>query len=177
MLNKCKYPLLTLGFALAGCAAPGSGVPPEVLAIDASTPYATIKPLHELDRRSALSIGEYGLCKPIPLLSVGIREERWASVFQSKAEQTDGVRVKAGTPVLISYSFYISDTRCTVVGMTVLEAAKKYTISGERQFSGSLLPVSTGCTLQLMDEATKQPQLLLPVRPNGQQRCEVENRQ
>ena len=149
---------------LIGCSTPPSA---DKSGLSNDVDAAILKPRYEPDRRESYAILSAGPC--IDRIFGNQTSETFTTpIFRGVSAESRKATLKFDVPITMSYSFYISDRICTVAATTIFRAGKRYIIEGGRRFAGSILPVSTGCELQITDADTKEVIPLFPpqVRPN-----------
>jgi hypothetical protein len=133
--------------------------PPHLSPFDTSESSATIELQNPLARRELVELLTFGECQT---RFNGARTPDIFStrVFGGATKDQRQVKVRTDTPVTIRYTFGISDKTCTVAGTTFLLPGRSYVVRSSPTFSRGLLPVSTGCEIQVLD---KEAQTVVPL--------------
>jgi hypothetical protein len=157
-MHWIKFSLLAFAAFASSCAVTDEQVGQRSV-ISAAPDAAIVLPAVPPDRRESFYLLYAGQCVE-PALGKKYLKVLSERIFTTP-DRTE-LRVSPDVPVTFQYSFYISDKSCSVAASTVLKAKTRYVLSGERVYSGGLLPVSTGCRIHLVEESTKAPVVLFP---------------
>jgi hypothetical protein len=164
---KCLTPVLLSAVLTIGACA-NQAPPGTAYAVSPNDPSAAVLvPLAAPARRESYAILTAGDCKK-KLFAVWARDTFATPIFHGDSAKGLEAWVKAGVPITLSYSAYNSDKSCVVAATTVFRSGRRYTVSGGRQFSPSMLPTFDGCELRVVDAETHEAVPLLPplVRPD-----------